>query len=480
MIRSPLRVALAYVLLVGGPLLALIAILRVKVSPAAAVAPSLPAAGHAAVAAAGLPQPIAVVLAVTVVVLACRACGALFARLGQPRVVGDMFAGIMLGPSVLGLVAPGVSQALFSPVTVRSLEAVSQLGLILFMFLVGLRLAPTELKSQGHVAVLTSHVSIAVPFVAGAVLALYLYPRLSPDNVSFATFALFIGTAMSVTAFPVLARILTERHLLETRLGVTAIACAAVDDVTSWCLLAYIVAVVRSGGGLLAAAWTVGGLVAFVLAMIVVVRPVLRRIEPRFSREGATGEGTLALVLPLILAAALVTDLMGAHALFGPFLLGAVMPKEPRLVRDLSVRLETVVVVLLLPLFFALTGLRTRIGFLDTPQMWLTAAAILGVAVFGKLGGSAAAAWLSGLPGKEAVLLGVLMNTRGLVELVVLNVGLDAGVISPPLFSMLVFMALATTAMTTPLIDVIGRSRLPDIYRVWREAVTRGAGVAGQ
>ena len=479
MIRSSLRAVCTYVLLVGIPLLALIAILRSRVSPAIAAAPSSPPAAAAAVVAAGLPQPIAVILAVTVIVLACRACGALFARLGQPRVVGDMFAGIMLGPSVLGLVAPGLSHALFGPVTVRSLEAVSQLGLILFMFLVGLRLAPGELRNQGHVAVLTSHVSIALPLVSGAALALYLYPRLSPGNVSFATFALFIGTAMSVTAFPVLARILTERRLLETRLGVTAIACAAVDDVTSWCLLAYIVALVRSGGGLRAASWTVGGLIAFVVFMIVVVRPVLRRIEPMFRHREAPGEGTLAFVLPLILAAALVTDAIGAHALFGPFLLGAVMPKEPRLVRDLSVRLDTVVVVLLLPLFFALTGLRTRIGLLDTPQMWLIAAVIFGVAVFAKLAGSAAAAWLSGLPGTEAVLLGILMNTRGLVELVVLNVGLDAGVISPQLFSMLVFMALATTAMATPLIDVVSRSRLPDIYHGWRAAVTRSAGVAG-
>ncbi|MDX1532152.1 MAG: cation:proton antiporter, partial [Rhodothermales bacterium] len=367
--------------------------------------------------------------------------------------------GIALGPSLLGWLAPGASAFLFPEDSLVALNVLSQLGLVLFMFLVGLELDPRLLRGRGEAALVTSHASIVVPLLLGTTLALYLYPRLSDAGVGFTEFALFIGAAMSVTAFPVLARILSERNLLRTKVGAVTIACAAVDDVTAWCLLAGVVALVRAegAGGVL---FTLGGSVVYVVLMWLVVRPALRKLEAYYESRGQLTQDAFAGVLLALLLSAWATEFVGIHALFGAFFLGAIMPKEKGFVRELSERLEWLTVVFLLPLFFAYTGLRTEIGLLGEPGLWLDALLVLGVAVAGKFGGSALAARATGLGWREAGALGILMNTRGLMELVILTIGLDLGVISPALFVMMVLMALATTVMTTPVLEWIYPLRL--------------------
>jgi Kef-type K+ transport system membrane component KefB len=407
------------------------------------------------------------VLQISVILALCRIVGTIFRKIGQPRVVGEMFAGILLGPSLLGWMAPGISAYLFPASSLGFLNALSQIGVVVFMFLVGLGINPQELKEHGHAAVLTSHVSITAPFVLAAFLALYLYPRLSDDSVAFTSFALFMGAAMSITAFPVLARILAERDLLGSRLGTVAIACAAVDDVTGWCILAYIVVLIRTAHSSTSIWVTIGGIVAFALIMIYGVSHLLRHFETVYRERGHLSENLLALMLLLVLVSALCTEWLGIHLLFGSFLMGAIMPKEQRFVRYVLDRFETITVTLLLPLFFAFTGLRTDIGLVKGQEMWIYCGLIILVATVGKLGGSMVASWLSGMPVREAAGLGTLMNTRGLMELVILNIGLDIKVISPALFSMMVLMALFTTFMTTPVLAVV----CPD--RLLREAPTK-------
>jgi Kef-type K+ transport system membrane component KefB len=402
-----------------------------------------------------MPNLFILTLQLAVVLAVCRVVGWLFQRIHQPKVVGEMFAGIMLGPSLLGWIAPHMSAYLFPASSLGFLNALSQVGVVVFMFLVGLGINPGELKKEGHAAVLTSHVSITAPFVLAAFLSLYLYPRLSDDSVSFTSFALFMGAAMSITAFPVLARILAERDMLGSRLGTVAIACAAVDDVTGWCILAYIVVLIRSAHSSISIWWTITGILVFGLAMIHGVRRLLRGFERSYRKKGALSENLMALMLLLVLASSLFTEFLGIHLLFGAFLMGAIMPKESRFVRYVLDRFETITVTLLLPLFFAFTGLRTNIAAVKGPEMWMYCGLIILVATAGKLGGSTLASWLSGMPLREAAGLGTLMNTRGLMELVILNIGLDIGVISPALFSMMVMMALVTTFMTTPVLSLI-------------------------
>lgn len=408
-----------------------------------------------------MPNLLLLLVQIGVVVGAARIIGLLFRRIHQPQVMGEMVAGILLGPSLLGWVAPGLSAALFPPPSLGFLNALSQVGLLVFMFLVGLELNPRLLRGRGHAALVTSHVSIVVPFFLGASLALYLYPRLSDGSVTFTGFALFMGAAMSVTAFPVLARILTERDLLRTRVGTLTLACAAVDDVTAWCILAGVVVIVRSAGEGLPLWVTLAGSALFIAMMVFVVRRGAARLETSFERRGGVvTQDVLAVVFLVTLASAWVTEWLGIHALFGAFLAGAIMPKGERFVHAVTEKLEDATVVLLLPLFFAFTGLRTRIGLVQGAEMWAFCLLIVAVAVAGKFGGSTLSARATGMAWREAGALGVLMNTRGLMELVILNIGLDIGVISPALFAMMVIMALVTTFMTSPLLEVIYPARL--------------------
>jgi Kef-type K+ transport system membrane component KefB len=389
------------------------------------------------------------------ILAAARLIGWLFRKIHQPRVIGEMVAGILLGPSLFGWLAPGLHETLFPAASLGYLSALSYVGLLLFMFLVGLELDLTHLRELGRAAIVTSQVSIILPFVFGSLFALYLYPRLSDPNVSVVGFVLFMGAAMSVTAFPVLARILTEHNMLRTRIGSVAITCAAVDDVTAWCILAGIIVIVRSSSSALPLWLMLTGLVGFVLLMLFVVRRVVVNLKSLYQKRGSLTADTIAIVLLLVLTSSLITESLGVHALFGAFLAGVVMPRHAGLSRELSQKFEAVVVVLLLPLYFALTGLRSSFFLIAGARMWFYAAAIIFLAVAGKWGGSMIAARMNGMTWRESAAVGVLLNTRGLVELVILNIGLDLGVLSPALFSMMVLMALVTTLMTTPLLNWI-------------------------
>jgi K+:H+ antiporter len=409
-----------------------------------------------------------VLLALTVIVVAARAVGALFARLGQPPVIGEVLAGIFLGPSLLGRVLPQAAAFVLPASIAPTLAVLSQVGVILYMFVVGLELDFRLLRERTRATVLISHASIVVPFLLGAALALVLYPRVSSSDVPFTHFALFCGVSMAVTAFPVLARILTDRGLQGSRLGVMALTCAAVDDVTAWCLLAFVVSVVnaRVGGGLA----TFGLTLLYLVLMFAVARPLARAAARRFEeRGGALDRGVLTAVLVGMLVSAMTTEIIGIHAVFGAFALGALLPAGSRLARELASRLEDLVVVLFLPAFFAYTGLRTQIGLVAGAEEWLLCLAVVVTACVGKFGGSVAAARLTGLGWQDSASLGVLMNTRGLMELVVLNIGLDLRVISPTLFAMLVIMAIATTMATTPALRAIeamgARGRLRETSR---------------
>src|SRR4051812_11683428 len=394
-------------------------------------------------------------LAAAVIIVVSRLVGALFRRINQPQVVGEIVAGIMLGPSLLGAVWPQATEWLFSPKVLPFIDVMAQVGLIFFMFLIGLELDVRLIRGRGHAAGMVSHVSIIVPFLLGVGSALVLFSSLGSDKGKFTPFALFLGASMSITAFPVLARILTERGIYKTRLGAVTLTCAAVDDVTAWCLLAVVVAVARASG-VGPALVTIGLSIVFVAFMVMVVRPFMDRLARYHESQGQLGGAVLAALFVGILLSALATDRIGIHAIFGAFLFGAIMPQRSEFIRELVSKLEDFTVVFLLPLFFAFTGLRTEIGLIGTdPKLWAFCGLILLVAVAGKWGGSAVAARVVGLRWRESLGLGILMNTRGLTELIILNIGLDLGVIPPTLFAMLVIMALVTTFMTTPILSLI-------------------------
>jgi Kef-type K+ transport system membrane component KefB len=399
-----------------------------------------------------MPDLQTLLLQISIIILASYSIGRLLSKFHQPRVVGEMVAGILLGPSLLGWVAPHVSAALFPPQSISLLYALSQIGLLLFMFLVGLELDTKQLRQLGHVAIVISHTSIIVPFLLGAWLAFHLYSRMADPGTSFSGFVLFMGAAMSVTAFPVLARILNERNLSGTRVGILTIACAAVDDVTAWCLLAAILAIVQSKLNHLPLWLMLTGFGVYLGVMLLVVRPIARSLVARHP-VNTTSNTVIAALLLCILASSMATEWLGIHALFGAFFAGVMMPKEKVFSEAIREKFRPLVMVLLLPLFFAVTGLRTNIGLIRGSEMAAYFAIVFIVAVAGKFGGSTLAARIMGRPWREAAAIGILMNTRGLIELVILNIGLDVGILPRPLFSMMVLMAVGTTLMTTPLLS---------------------------
>jgi Kef-type K+ transport system membrane component KefB len=398
-----------------------------------------------------------VLLALVVILVVARILGAMFRRLNLPQVMGEVVAGIFLGPSFLGWLAPEVASRVLPVSTAPYLALISQVGVVLYMFLVGLDLDTELLQKRTQAAIAISHASIVLPFLSGAAIALWLYPRYSTRVVSFTTFALFIGVAMSITAFPVLARILTDRGMQRTRLGVLALACAAINDVTAWCLLAFVISVAHAQtGSLFFTLITTMGFIFFVL--LIAKRGALWLVQWQMEK-GRTTQEMFAVVCAALLLSALVTERIGIHALFGAFLLGTVIPHNSLLARDIRERCEDLVVVLLLPVFFVFTGMRTQIGLVHGTRDWLACILIIGVASLGKFGGSFLAARWTGSDWREAASMGILMNTRGLMELIVLNVGLDLGVLSPVLFTMFVIMAVVTTLVTTPILHELRESR---------------------
>jgi Kef-type K+ transport system membrane component KefB len=406
-----------------------------------------------------LRQPLPLLLLqLMTIVLAARLFGALLQRIGQPPVIGEILAGIVLGPSVLGAIAPGAFGFLFAPTSTGLLKLFAEIGVLLFLFAVGLELDVDRLRDRAQTAIVVSHASIVAPYFLGVLLAYFLYTDYAPAGVAFLPFALFLGIAVSITAFPVLVRILTERGLTGTFLGNTAVTCAAVDDVTAWCLLAMVVAIAGSRG-LWASAVTIVLSVVFILAMLFAVGPFFRRRLAKAAQREEPGKTAVAAVLVFLLASALATELIGIHALFGAFLAGVVMPREPRFRLYLAARLEEFASVFLLPLFFAFTGLRTKIGLLNDARSWAICGLVIVVATLGKLGGSMIAARLTGVSWPDSFALGALMNSRGLMELIALNVGYELGILSPRVFAMLVLMAIITTFATGPLLSLADRWR---------------------
>jgi Kef-type K+ transport system membrane component KefB len=367
---------------------------------------------------------ILVLVEVLVVIGLSRLVGLGFRYIKQPLVIGEIVAGIMLGPSLLGLVAPDVSAWLFPPAAVPFLEVLAEIGLIFFMFLIGLELNPKYLKGQLNVAILTSHVSIIVPFSLGTLMALLLYPQLSNGSVSFTAFSLFLGAAMSITAFPVLARIITEKNLQNTRIGSLALTCAAVDDVTAWCLLAVAIAVAKTNR-MIDALPTVLLAAAYIGFMLTVGAKFMQRLAKYYERTKRLNQFVLALLFSAVLASALITELIGIHLIFGAFLMGVIMPKDAGFTKEIAIRLEEFILIIMLPVFFAHSGLRTQIGLLNSPELWLLCGLVVAVAIVGKYVGTYGAARFSGISKQDASALGWLMNTRGLTELIVLNIGLD-------------------------------------------------------
>jgi Kef-type K+ transport system membrane component KefB len=392
-------------------------------------------------------------LQLLVLLVVAKGAGALLKRLGQPAVIGEMAAGLMMGPLVLGSLLPGLHGALFPASSLGPLGMLSQLGVLMFLLVAGAELDLGGLRGRRRFAFTVSHAGIAVPFVLGVLLAIWLYPEHGPQGVGFTAFALFVGISLSITAFPVLLRILADRGITQTPLGQTAIACAALGDATAWCLLALIVAAAQATG------WVPASL--SLLCVVVFIALMLGVVKPWFSRQviqpGSEGRWLLGMLL-LSLGSALVTEVLGIHALFGAFAAGVAVSSNAQLRGLLIARVEPFAVTLLLPLFFAMTGLRMRADALQGSDL-LLCAVVIAVATLGKLFGTWSAARSAGMGNHEAWKLGALMNTRGLMELIVLNLGYELGFLGDRLFAVLVIMALVTTAMTGPLLNAMERWR---------------------
>lgn len=452
--RRTLAGMLAYPIMIAGAI-GLFLLVRSAGSTLVAPAPAIPAA-TAGAASAQADVLLHVLLALVVIIVAARVCGALCGLIHQPPVMGEVIAGILLGPSLFGRVSPAAMAYLLPPSVAPFLSLIAQIGVMLFMFLVGLELNTGQLKHRSRATVAISHASILVPFVLGSVLALWLYPRLATSGVPFTVFALFLGVSLSVTAFPVLARILADRGIHKTPLGVVSLTCAAVDDVTAWCLLAFVIAVAKAEPS--------GAIVTFVLTglyvgfMLLVARPLITRAVRAQERRKSVSQRAVAVVVVGLLLSTLATEAAGIHAIFGAFLLGVIIPHDSRLARELTLKIEDLVVVLFLPAFFAFTGMRTQIGLVHGASQWLVCGVILATASIGKFGGTFVAARLTGFGSRDAASLGILMNTRGLMELIVLNIGLDLRILSPALFAMLVLMAVITTFGTTPILHLLRRN----------------------
>jgi Kef-type K+ transport system membrane component KefB len=399
------------------------------------------------------PLPL-LLLQIIIIVLVARIFGWIFRKIGQPTVIGEIIAGIVLGPSLFGLYFPDMKQALFPVASLGILQMLSQVGLIFFMFVIGMELDLKVLKNKANEAVVISHASIVIPFALGVGLAYFIYYQFAPPGIEFLSFSLFMGIAMSITAFPVLARIVQERGIHKTRLGTIVITCAAADDITAWCLLAAVIAIVKAGS-FVSSIYIIGLAISYVLMMLFVVKPFLKRVGDLYANKNNLKKPVVAIFFLMLIVSSYLTEIIGIHALFGAFVAGAIMPDIAKFRNIFIEKVEDISLILLLPLFFVFTGLRTEIGLINEPYLWKITGYIILVAVIGKFLGSALAARFVGQSWQESLTIGALMNTRGLMELVVLNIGYELGVLSPKIFTMMVIMALVTTFMTGPALDLI-------------------------
>lgn len=402
-----------------------------------------------------LHHPLAILLAqIITIIIVARFFGWVFRKIGQPSVIGEIIAGIVLGPSLLGLYFPEFSISLFPVESLGNLQFLSQIGLILFMFVIGMELDLKVLQNRAKEAIVISHASIVIPFALGIGLAYFVYFKFAPEGVAFLPFALFMGIALSITAFPVLARIVQERGIHKTKLGAIVITCAAADDITAWCLLAAVIAIVKAGT-FVSSLYIIGLAIAYVLVMLFVVKPFLKKIGELYGTKNSLNKPVVAIFFLILIISSYCTEIIGIHALFGAFMTGVIMPDITKFRNLFIEKVEDVSVILLLPLFFVYTGLRTEIGLINDPYLWKVTGFIILVAVVGKFFGSALAAKFVGQSWRDSLTIGALMNTRGLMELIVLNIGLDLKVLTPEVFTMMVIMALVTTFMTGPTLNII-------------------------
>jgi Kef-type K+ transport system membrane component KefB len=400
-------------------------------------------------------DPLGILLAqIITIILVARVFGWIFKKIGQPSVIGEIIAGIVLGPSLLGMYLPEFSHVLFPKESLGNLKFLSQIGLILFMFVIGMELDLKALKNKANEAVVISHASIVIPFALGIGLSYFVYDQFAPEGVKFLSFSLFMGIAMSITAFPVLARIVQERGINKTRLGAIVITCAAADDITAWCILAVVIAIVKAGS-FVSSLYVIMLAMVYVATMLFIVKPFLKRIGDLYGSKDSLVKPVVAIFFLILIVSSYATEVIGIHALFGAFMTGVIMPDIAKFRTIFIEKVEDVSVILLLPLFFVFTGLKTEIGLINDPYLWKVTGFIILVAVVGKFFGSALAAKFVGQNWRDSLTIGALMNTRGLMELIVLNIGLELKVLTPAVFTMMVIMALVTTFMTGPALNII-------------------------
>ena len=385
-----------------------------------------------------------------IILLAVQVFGYLGQFVGQPRVIGEILAGLALGPTLLGAVLPRVEASIFPGSALPTLQTLGDIGLVLYMFSLGTHIETHAMLKQGRKATIISLSGVLLPLALGGVLAFFLYPQFAGSKANLLSFMLLVGTAMAITAFPVLARILDERGMLATRIGVLALICAAIDDVVGWCLLAFVIAFIHATGAA-SVAMTIALLGLFVAIMLGVVRPLLFFADRHLKSKPAL----MVLTMVLLLSSAYATNAMGIHPVFGAFMMGIILPRRTVYIEQVHY-IDQVNTLLFLPLYFVYNGLHTHIGLINSPALWLLCALVLAVACLGKMLGGSLSLKVLGESWKESLTLGTLMNTRGLVELIVLNIGLDLGVISPTFFAMLVIMTVVTTMMTPALLPFLG------------------------
>lgn len=393
---------------------------------------------------------------VIVILATVRLFGFIFRFIGQPAVIGEIVAGVVLGPSLLGHFFPGAFESLFPTESLNNLGLLSQIGLVLYMFAIGMELDFSILKTKINQTLVISHAGIVVPFFLGIVASYFIYEEYAASNTAFLPFSLFIGISMSITAFPVLARIIQERNMTKTPIGTLTIASAANDDVTAWCLLAIVIAIAQAGT-FTSALFSIGLTAIYIVSMFAIVRPLLKKLGETYINTETINKTSVSFIFLVLVISATITEIIGIHALFGAFIAGVVMPPNFGFRKLMTDKVEDIALFFFLPLFFAFTGLRTEIGLLNTPELWMVCGGLIIVAIAGKLGGCSIASRLIGETWKDSLTIGVLMNTRGLMELIALNIGYEMGIIPPSVFVILVIMALVTTFMTTPLLNLIKR-----------------------